>query len=187
MNPFPSLTTQRLRLRPLAATDVDFVFAHFADPAIDRFLLDDDPVRTREEAQAIVDFYVSAAGPTPNRWVLERLSDGMPIGTCGLHRWVQRDRCCEVGYDLSPRAQGQGYMTEALRAVLDFGFATLDLNRIEAIVHVDNAASLRLLDRLHFQREGVLRDLHLRDGVFHDHAVLSLLARDWAVTQKPGS
>ena len=187
MNPFPSLTTQRLRLRPLAATDVDFVFAHFADPAIGRFLLDDDPVRTREEAQAIVDFYVSAAGPTPNRWVLERLSDGMPIGTCGLHRWVQRDRCCEVGYDLSPRAQGQGYMTEALRAVLDFGFATLDLNRIEAIVHVNNAASLRLLDRLHFQREGVLRDLHLRDGVFHDHAVLSLLARDWAATQQQRS
>ena len=187
MDPFPSLITQRLRLRAMAATDVDFVFAHFSDPAIDRFLLDDDPVRTREDAQAIVNFYVNAPGPTPNRWVLERRSDGRPIGTCGLHLWVQRDRRCEVGYDLSPHAQGQGYMTEALRAVLDFGFGTLGLNRIEAIVHVDNAASLRLLDRLRFQREGVLRELHLRDGVFHDHAVLSLLARDWVATPKPGS
>lgn len=186
MNAFPSLTTPRLRLRPLADDDVDFIFAHFSDPEVDRFLLDDDPVRTREAAQAIVDFYIGAPGPTPNRWVLERLSDGLAIGTCGLHNWVERDRRCEVGYDLGPGAQGQGYMTEALSAVLAFGFTRLGLNRIEAIVHVDNAASLRLLSRLRFQREGVLRDLHLRDGVFHDHVVLSLLARDWTVAENQG-
>lgn len=175
----PNLTTERLHLRAIAPTDVDFALAHFSHPDVDRFLVDDDPVTTRDQAQAIVDFFVHVPEAFPNRWVLTLRDDGTPIGTVGFHVFRQRDRRCEVGYDLSPQHWGRGYMSEALRAVLTLGFDVAHLNRVGAIVHPDNAGSLRLLERLGFTREGVLRDWHCRDGVFHDHVVLGLLAREW--------
>ncbi len=178
-------TTDRLILRHLASTDVDFVLAHFSHPDVDRFLVDDDPVATREEAQAIVDYFVHTPGPLPNRWVLTLRDDGTPIGTIGFHVQRERDRRCEIGYDLSPQYWGRGYMSEALGAVLALGFDELFLNRIGAIVHPENAGSLRLLERFGFSREGVLRDWHCRDGIYHDHVTLSLLAREWRRSAVP--
>ncbi len=136
---------------------------------------------TRDDAQAIVDYFVNVQGGIPNRWLIRLRADGTPIGTCGFHALRSRDRRCDIGYDLSPRHWGRGYMTEALSAALAFGFSELTLNRVGAIVHPENTASLRLLDRLGFLREGLLRDWHQRSGVFHDHVQLALLARDWSV------
>ena len=129
----------------------------------------------REEAQAIVDFYVSPGPKTYNRWVIVRKADVQAIGTCGFHRWNKQHRRAEIGYDLARSAWRQGFMTEALTAVLEHGFAWMQLNRIEGLVHTENEASIRLLERLGFQKEGLLRQYFRQGDNYHDHWLLALL------------
>ena len=172
---FQSLETKRLWLRPMLAKDLDFVFRHFSDPAISRYLVDEEPVSTMAQAQEIIDFYADPSSKSYNRWVLIRKSTDKPIGTCGFHMWQNSHHRAEIGYDLASAAWRQGYMTEALETVLRFGFEQMALNRISAMVHPDNEASLRLLTKLGFQKEGLLRDYYYQNGQFYDHWLLSLL------------
>lgn len=73
-------------------------------------------------------------------------------------------------------------MDEALRALVDYGFGPLDLNRIEADIDPRNEASARSLERLGFVREGLLRQRWIVDGVVSDSALYGLLTQDWAAS-----
>jgi len=176
---FPPLETERLQLRPLTADDLDFVFHHFANPDIHRYLFDEEPVSTRAQAQAIIEFYTEPKEKLYNRWVLTLKSEERPIGTCGYHKWLKNHRRAEIGYDLEKSSWHKGLMKEALAAVISFGFLQMSLNRIGAMVHPKNEASLKLLERLGFQKEGLLKDFYYQNGVFHNHWLLALLKRDW--------
>lgn len=178
-NDFPSLETERLILRQLTFEDTDFVFQHFSDPVVYRYLMDEPPVTEIAQAQEIIQFYLEPAGKPHNRWGLVRKSDHQLIGTCGYHKWDKRYFRAEVGYDLGPGFWGQGYMTEAMRAVIHHGFERMGLNRIDALVYVENDPSTRLLQRLGFKQEGILRDYFYLDGKFYDHYLLALLRREW--------
>lgn len=178
-NYFPVLQTKRLTLRPFIQADLDFVFRHFSDGQVNQYLYDNPPIKDKAEAQQIVGFYLNDASGLHNRWVLERKSDGQPIGTCGFHKWEKRYFRTELGYDLSPEFWRQGYMSEALRAALQNGFTNMGLYRIDALVYVGNQASLALLEKLGFKKEGVLRDYFHMNGVFYDHALFSLLRNEW--------
>lgn len=172
-----TLETERLLLRPIGREDLAFAVRHFTDPAVHRFMLDDEPITTAERAAEIVRFYVDTPGATYNRWVLARKADGEPLGTCGYHRWSRQHRKAEIGYDLSPAWQGQGYMREAVGAVLRHGFEALGLHRVEALVAVANERSAHLLRSLGFAREGLLRENFFSGGRFHDHELYALLRK----------
>lgn len=177
-NDFPSLETERLILTPLTTEHLDFVFRHFSDPDVNRYLVDEERVSTRAQAQEIVDFYAELAGKSYNRWVLVLKSEQRPIGTCGYHQWSRAHHRAEIGYDLEKASWRQGLMREALQTVIDFGFEKMALNRIGAMVHPENVASLGLLARLGFQKEGLLRDYYYQSEKFYDHWLLSLLKKD---------
>jgi ribosomal-protein-alanine N-acetyltransferase len=85
----------------------------------------------------------------------------------------------EIGYDLEKASWKQGIMTEALRAMLQYGFGQMGLNRVEALVYVENEASIHLLERLGFQKEGLLRQYFRRGDTHYDHWLLSLLKAEW--------
>ena len=176
---FPVIETGRLVLRPLTGADLEFIYRHFSDPAVTRYMLDEEPLSDIDQAQELIDFYTPGAGKNYNRWGIVLKADGSLIGTCGYHKWNRRSCRAEIGYDLSPASWGQGYMTEAARAVLHHGFGSMDLNRVEALVYPGNLASIRLLTRLGFRQEGVLRDYFYLGGRYHDHALFSLLRREW--------
>jgi len=176
---FPTLQTDRLVLRQLTIADTDFVFQHFRDPRVTQYLMDEPPVADYAQAQAIVNFYLEPEGKTHNRWAIMRKADHRLIGTCGYHKWVKAHFRAEIGYDLSPDCWGQGYMTEALHAVIYNGFEQMELNRIEALVYVNNHRSLQLLQRLGFKPEGILVDYFHLDRIFYDHYLLALLRREW--------
>lgn len=175
---FPVLETERLLLRSLENSDAEFIFKHFSDPAVTQHLLDSPPMSRRSEARDLITFYKSRERHDPNRWGVVTRSDNSVIGTCGFHNWAPRHHRAEIGYDLSPHAWGHGYMAEALRAVLAHGFKDMNLNRIEAFVFGENEKSIRLLDKLGFQGEGVLRDYFCFDGTFYDHQLFSRLETD---------
>ena len=176
---FPALQTDRLILRQLTMEDVDFVFQHFSDPRVTQYLMDEPPVADYAQARAIIDFYLEPEGKTHNRWGIVRRADNRLIGTCGYHKWAKAHFRAEIGYDLYPDCWGQGYMTEALRAAISNGFERMGLNRIDALVYVDNARSIRLLHRLGFKQEGLLRDYFRLDGIYYDHRLFALLRREW--------
>ena len=91
-------------------------------------------------------------------------------------------RSVEIGYDLHPAYWRQGIMTEALRAVIDYGFSEefcFWLNRIEALTYVEHEASAGLLRKLGFQEEGIRREYGYWKGESHDLRSFSLLRRDW--------
>ncbi|NTU82572.1 MAG: GNAT family N-acetyltransferase [Chloroflexales bacterium] len=171
-----TLETDRLLLRPIRREDTPFAVRHFTDPEVYRFMRDDEPITTAEQATAIVAFYVDQPGDTYNRWVLVRKTDGVALGTCGYHRWNRQHRKAEIGYDLSPTWQGQGYMREAVAAMLAHGFTAMHLHRIEAVVAVANARSAHLLRQLGFAHEGVLRESFFSGGQFHDHLLFARLS-----------
>lgn len=176
---FPNLSSERLLLRKLCAEDTAFIYKQFSDPQVSEYLMDAPPLTDMDGAQAIVNFFTNPESRSNNRWVLLRKSDQKPIGTIGFHKW-DRDHChAEIGYDLIPDCWGQGYMTEATKEVVRFGFENMELNRIDAFVYVGNPRSLRVLEKMGFKQEGVLREyFHLND-TFYDHVFLGLLKRDW--------
>ena len=178
-NDFPDLETERLILRRMEQADIDFVFRHFSNPKIAQYLMDEPPVTELAQAQEIIQFYLESTGKAYNRWVMVRKSDQQPIGTVGFHKWAKRYFRAEIGYDLSPDFWGQGYMIEALKAVIANGFGRMRLNRIEALIYIDNDLSIQLVERLNFKREGLLRDYFYLDEKFHDHFLYALLKKDW--------
>jgi ribosomal-protein-alanine N-acetyltransferase len=101
------------------------------------------------------------------------------IGWCSLTRWNPEYRSVSMGYCLDAAAWGHGYATEAGCALLQWGFDTLDLNRVQAQTDTRNAASARVLEKLGFVREGTLREDCVVDGEVSDSWVYGLIRRQW--------
>ncbi|MFT3980083.1 MAG: GNAT family protein [Ferruginibacter sp.] len=103
-----------------------------------------------------------------------------PIGECGYHTLNRTHRRAEVFYNMTNEDYKQkGYMTEALEAVLEYGFTELGLHRVEALVAADNTASLKLLRRYGFSFEGTMREDYCVNGVNEDSDCYSLLKKEW--------
>ena len=117
-------------------------------------------------------------------FLLIEKESGRIIGRCGLHNWNQ-DHCrAEIGYVMSDEEfKRKGLMTEAVAAILEFGFTKLKLNRIDAMVGADNTASLRIIEKSGFVKEGVLRQHVLIDGKFEDSILFSILRDEYNVLQ----
>ena len=144
-----------------------------------------DPLPDEAAAEKLVELFASwrkMANPG-TRWGIQLKGQISLLGTCGLFSWNRGWRKCTVGYELNPKAQGKGYMQEALRATIDWGFEHMQLNRIEAQVHPSNEASIKSVKRLGFQEEGLLRELGFWNGQFHDMIQYSLLSRDWRASE----
>lgn len=179
LSSFPELHTARLRLREITSLDTEALFAIHSDADWMRWY-GVDPLNDPAQAGRLADLFAGwfHAG-TGFRWALERRSDRELIGTCGLFRWNRSWRNCVIGYEIARSCQRQGYMREALDAVLDFGFTAMHLHRIQAETHPDNAASIALALRLGFRFEGIHREQAYWGGRFHDLNCYSILEQDW--------
>jgi [ribosomal protein S5]-alanine N-acetyltransferase len=174
---FPEIETERLLLREIMPEDAPAVFAIFGDPAVTRYY-DLDTYADISQAEELIDFFdESFELERAIRWGIERKADDQLMGTCG-YVWLRRFRG-EIGYDLAQAYWRQGYMAEALDAILEFGFDELELNRIEALTMVENRASAALLEKLGFCAEGILRQHDYFKGAFHDMRLFALLRQDY--------
>ncbi len=175
----PVLDTPRLRLRHPRPTDADAVLAIFGDPEAMRYWSHEplhDLAAAREYLDGIDEGFTER---TLFQWAITERDDDRLIGTVTLGDWSHRNRRVEIGFMLSPSHQGRGIAAGAVRAVLDFAFGPMDLHRIEADIDPRNAASARLLERLGFEREGVLRDRWFTYGEWSDSILYGLLRRDY--------
>jgi [ribosomal protein S5]-alanine N-acetyltransferase len=178
-NELPVLDTERLVLRTIDWIDTDFIFRHFSDPHVTRYLFDEEPLTQPEQAKDIIRFYLDTGRGNSCRWVMIEKKSTLPIGTLGFHKWDPRNQRVEVGYDLQKDFWGQGLMQEAFQKIIHYGFYSMKVNRIDALVAIENKASKKLLERNAFQKEGTLRDYFFQGGQYHDHWLFSLLRKNW--------
>jgi [ribosomal protein S5]-alanine N-acetyltransferase len=177
--PTPTLHTARLRLRPFTGADAAALFALHSNAHVLRYW---DSPPWSDPACAERFLAVSrqmAEDGSGARLAMDRVSDGVFIGWCGLTRWNPEHRSASMGYCLDDAAWGHGYATEGARAVLQWAFDTLDLNRVQAEADTRNVASARVLEKLGFLREGTLREDCVVNGDVSDSWVYGLLRREW--------
>ena len=179
----PTLYTARLRLRPFTEADSDAVFALGSNLRVMRYW-DAPPWSERAQAERFIarSLQMTEEG-SGARLAIEHIADGVFIGWCGFFRWNPEYRSAGMGYCLAEAAWGQGIATEAAGAVLQWAFDTLDLNRVQAEADTRNRASERVLEKLGFMREGVLREDCIVNGEVSDSSVYGLLRREWVARQ----
>lgn len=182
MNPMailPTMATQRLALRWLTEDDVPALFSVFSHPEVMRYW-STPPMKDPSEARALLDrIHEAFRQKTLFEWGVVLGKEDRVIGTCTLFHLDEQNRRAEIGYALARECWGQGLMSEALTTLLEYAFSTLDLHRIEADVDPRNEPSVRILERLGFEREGLFRERWLVAGERQDSLMLGLLRQDW--------
>jgi ribosomal-protein-alanine N-acetyltransferase len=158
-NVFPTLATQRLRLRQFVPGDLEGLHACFGDETAMRYW-NTPPCKTTAETKRCLTYLAKTTSPHDHLgWAVADKRTDRCIGMVNYHHREPRHHKLEVGYILAPAKQGRGLMTEALQALLAYCFGELAVNRVEALVQPDNSASIRLAERLGFRCEGgPLRD-----------------------------
>lgn len=166
-----------LRLRPLADGDAGTILELFGDPEVVRFMSVRrlaSEAEARDFVAAILDGFLAG---TLYQWAIEL--DGELVGTCTLAAVDRQHRRAELGFAVLRRWWGRRVASRALPPVIDFAFERLGLHRLEADADPRNQASLRVLERLGFRREGLLRERYLQGGEAQDAVFFGLLRRDW--------
>ena len=175
----PTLRADRIVLRWIEESDLDALYQVFAHPDVTRYW-STPPFERPEEAELLLhDIRTRFAQRELFQWGIARAEDDVLIGTVTLHRMDLSNRRAEVGFALAREAWGHGLMREALTTLIAFAFDDLRMHRLEADVDPDNDASLGLLERLGFQREGYLRERWIVAGAIRDTVLLGLLEREW--------
>ena len=178
-HPFPVIETERLRIRKTMPEDLDFLFFLRSHKDVMKYI--DRPCAKSKED--IVEMYekmcAGAEGNTAIAWHIEEKESGKPAGQIGYYRNDKENHRGEVGYMLSPEQQGKGYASEALKAVLDYGFNEVKFHSIEANVNPSNAASIKLLEKHGFVKEAHFRENYYFNGKFLDSGIYSLLSSEW--------
>ena len=178
-----SLRTQRLILRPPVLGDADALFAIFSDPETMRYWAT-PPWTTAGQAVARIEqdreCLVSGSALT---LVLQPVDGGPIVGRITLFAFVSGSQRAEVGYILARSAWGKGLNHEALHALLNYGFGTLALRRVEADIDPRNKRSASALERFGFIQEGYLRERWLVGSEISDTALYGLLSKDWLAMQ----
>ena len=177
VNQFPSLQTNRLDLIEITQCHSGDILKLFGDVNVTRFnnLL---PFGSEQEAQKFIDVYrIRFKDKTGLRWGISLKGKHHIIGTIGFNNFTKRHRA-NIGYDLQKEYWNNGYITEALKAVVNFGFNQLEINRIEAEVMQGNTNSEKVLYKLNFKNEGILRQWMYWNKKYYDMTMFALLKED---------
>jgi ribosomal-protein-alanine N-acetyltransferase len=176
----PALETQRLLLRKMSLDDANDLFEYASDPEVSRHTTW-EAHQTIEDSHAflgsVVELYKRHQVAS---WGVVHKQDAKFIGTCGFVEWLPHHARAEIAYALSRSYWGQGYMTEAVRRVVDFGFRVMALHRIEARCEVENIGSARVMEKTGMIFEGVLRGHMFAKGRHRDLELYSILRDEWA-------
>jgi RimJ/RimL family protein N-acetyltransferase len=179
------LITERLILREFKKEDWPDVLAYQADPRYLRYY--EWTERTPGAVQEFVQMFLCQQQEQPRtrfQLAVTLKSDRQLIGNCGIRIQSIDAHEGDIGYELSPQHWGQGYATEAARAVVQFGFTELRLHRIWASCIADNVGSARVLEKLGMRLEGRLRDKEHFKGRWWDTLLYAILDDEWHEQQR---
>ena len=175
---FPVIETERLTLKPLVIDDSDSLLGIFSDPEVMRYW-NTAPWTTNQDA---IDFINESNDSMQRKESLilgvYLKSTGELAGKCMLFSYDKESKRAEIGFGLGRSCWGKGYISEAGEALVQYAFDSLGLRRIEAEIDPDNQSSAKVLEKLGFSQEGLLRQRWEVNGIVSDSAMYGRLISD---------
>jgi [ribosomal protein S5]-alanine N-acetyltransferase len=176
-HPFPIITTERLILRQIASADANEILFLRSNKEVMQYL-DRAPLSSQEEAVQLIEKITGSLNNNDGiTWGISLKGNAVLIGTMGFWKTDKENHRAEIGYMLNPEHQQKGMMQEAITAALEYGFNTMQLHSVEANVNPNNAASIKLLEKNGFVREGHFRENYFYNGQFLDSSIYSLISK----------
>jgi len=181
---FPQLETERLLLRMLTYDDIDTIFPVFSSEEVLRYITA-HPVKNADDVKGLIDWGNGLLGKKMGTmWGIFSKKGGSFIGEVNYisrkdNNFAQAVHRGEIGYEMDPRYWGKGFMSEALQRVILHIFSDTGIDRIEAMIHPENARSHNVVARLGFHKEGTLRSYEIWEGEHRDMVLYSLLKTEW--------
>ncbi|MFA0960667.1 GNAT family N-acetyltransferase [Roseivirga sp. BDSF3-8] len=174
----PTLHTDRLTLREVSSHDADGVFKVFNDDEVTHFNFRNYLSNVRDARQRIQYWKTCYAQSQRLYWGV--FQDDQFIGNIGLVHFDLRGDRLEIGYNLGREYWGHGLMNEALTRILDYLFAEIGVNRVDALVLPGNESSVKVLKNLNFKKDGILRGAaKKRDEGYEDVILYGLVKKDF--------
>lgn len=180
------LKGKKVHLRPVKRSDISLFLKWFNDPEVTQYLTAYLPLTEMEEEKWLDDLAATRA-KTDVILVIEAIigKSSIPIGSVGLHKINPKDQTAVLGMAIGEKNYwGRGYGTEAARLILDYGFKTLNLNRVSSSAFDFNDRSINMHRKIGFKEEGRLRKARFINGQFHDEVLFGLLRNDWNRKEK---
>jgi ribosomal-protein-alanine N-acetyltransferase len=179
LSDFPVLESDCIRLRGVRESDLDGLYTLFSDPRVMRYW-SRGPMTERQEA---VDYAKTILDGFAKRellnWIVADAGSDAMIGTATLYEINPQHARAGLGYALMPEHWGRGLAQEAATLAISYGFLELGLHRIEADTEPNNLRSNKVLERLGFQREGLLRERFVHPDGIQDSLIFGLLKPEW--------
>ncbi|HBD25897.1 GNAT family N-acetyltransferase [Flavobacterium sp.] len=178
-SPFPILESERLRFRKLTDADAPEVLELRGNPEAMRFI----PRPLLTSVKEAVDFIKMINNKIDDNidinWAVTEKENDKCIGFMGFYRTQPEHYRTEIGYMILPEYNGKGYVTEAVKTLLDFAFNTLNFHSIEAVIDSRHTASERVLLKNGFEKEAHFKENFYYNNEFTDTVIYSLLKRNF--------
>jgi ribosomal-protein-alanine N-acetyltransferase len=175
----PYLETERLKFRKLTMRNAGDIFEYASVPEVTLYV-SWTPHRTLADTKSFLKHVLfQYEKGIPASWGIVLKENDKLIGTGGYLWWSTEHSKAEVGYVISDKYWNKGYMTEALKKILQFGFETMNLERIEARCFIKNTASERVMQKCGMKLEGILRSSLYIKGEFTDFKLYSILKSEF--------
>lgn len=174
------LETDRLVMREFVAADWEAVLAYQSDPLYLRYYHWTE--RNEADARDFVQMFLDQQQEQPRtkfQLALSLKSEQQLIGNCGIRINDPELREANIGYELNSHYWGQGYATEAARAIVRCGFEALGMHRIWSWCIAENIGSARVLEKAGMRLEGRLREKEFIKGQWRDHLLYAILDYEW--------
>lgn len=157
----PVVKWDEFRLEPIVADDQEFIFRGLSHPGVIQYY--GVSFESFEQTASQMEFYDTMVREhTGMPWKI--LVNNVPVGVVSAYHYQPAHERMELGYWLLPEAQGRGIMSEVLPRILQVLPVSFKLHRLEATVETGNMASARLLEKLGFKQEGLLRNYEIKNG-----------------------
>ncbi|WP_088809859.1 MULTISPECIES: GNAT family N-acetyltransferase [Listeria] len=170
---------EKLTIRVLTKNDVDdyFELIKSAKSYLRNWLTVSDKAETKSDTARNIAYQMNVNEEVPTLFMMEY--EGKLVGSISFHTMDKVNQSGEIGYWLAEPFQGQGLMIKSLRFLIDYGFHTLKLHRIEMKIASNNEKSQSLPEKLGFRKEGILKEAKFINGRFVDYVVYGLLLEEY--------
>jgi ribosomal-protein-alanine N-acetyltransferase len=177
----PEIKTPRLQIRQIRIDDAESIFALKSDPEVTKQYGQKPHLSLSQSVDYVRERLEDYKRRNAIYWVFDLNEGGIhnAVGSCCFWNFEPSFKCAELGYELQRKYWGKGIMSEALVAIISYGFDQLELKRIEALPLSKNEASKNLLEKLGFKLEGILRRRIFFEGVYEDQLFFGVLNEEW--------
>ena len=175
----PTIETERLLLRKITLNDASDMFEYASNPEVSEYTMWSTHVSLEDTKYFLKSLTKMYKRRELVDWGIVHKAEKKFIGTCGFVEWSMTHSRAEIGYALSARYWSEGYMSEAVNAIIEFGFREMLLNRVMGRCEVNNIASARVMEKVGMQLEGILRQQLFVKGKYWDLKIYSILREEF--------